>query len=162
MMRADAAALAGARGAFERGLLQSIREPGSAAGPQLMHGSVRAVRESVHGSANRAFWWVTEVYFDALRRSLLPLDVGAKRLLARFNLQLRKTLEERAPVSDRLLKDMLFALAGAAPGDAQIDEVRRAYRLDGAIPPDFERPRFGRVDARAMRSAREGPSPRGA
>jgi chemosensory pili system protein ChpA (sensor histidine kinase/response regulator) len=155
MMRADAAALAGARGAFERGLLQSIREPGSAAGPQLMHGSVRAVRESVHGSANRAFWWVTEVYFDALRRSLLPLDVGAKRLLARFNLQLRKTLEERAPVSDRLLKDMLFALAGAAPGDAQVDEVRRAYRLDGAIPPDFERPRFGRVDARAMRSARE-------
>ncbi|MBK8765932.1 MAG: Hpt domain-containing protein [Burkholderiaceae bacterium] len=155
MMRADAAALAGARGAFERGLLQSIREPGSPAGPQLMHGSVRAVRESAHGAANRAFWWVTEVYFDALRRSLLPLDVAAKRLLARFNLQLRKTLEERAPVSDRLLKDMLFALAGAAPGDAAIDEVRRAYRLDGAIPPDFERPRFGRVDARAMRSARE-------
>ncbi|MBP8307214.1 MAG: Hpt domain-containing protein [Burkholderiaceae bacterium] len=155
VMRADAAALAGARGAFERGLLQSIREPGSPTGPQLMHGSVRAVRESAHGAANRSFWWVTQVYFDALQRGLLPLDVGAKRLLARFNLQLRKTLEERAPVSDRLLKDMLFALAGAAPGDAVVDEVRRAYRLDGAIPADYERPRFGRVDAKAMRAARE-------
>ncbi len=153
--RADAAALAGARGAFERGLLQSIREPGAPGGPQLMHGSVRAVRESEHGAANRAFWWVTEVYFDALRRGRLPMDVAAKRLLARFNLQLRKTLEEHAPVSDRLLKDMLFSLAGVPPGDEAIDPVRRAYRLDGAIPADYENPRFGRIDAKAMRAARE-------
>lgn len=79
---------------------------------------------------------------------------GSKRMLARFNLQLRKTLEERAPVADRL-KDILFSLAGVAAGDARVDEVRSAYGLQAAIPADFETPRFGRIDAKAMRAARE-------
>jgi chemosensory pili system protein ChpA (sensor histidine kinase/response regulator) len=85
----------------------------------------------------------------------VAFDVGVKRLLGRFNLQLRKTLEEHAPVAERLLKDMLFSLAQTAPGEAAIDEVRRAYRLDGAVPADYEQPRYGKVDAVALQASRE-------
>ena len=151
----DATALMGARAAFERGLLQAIRDPGSPGGRQAMHASVRSVRQSFHGSANPGFWWVSEVFFQALQSGAVAFDVGVKRLLGRFNLQLRKTLDEHAPVAERLLKDMLFSLAQTAPGEAAIDEVRRAYRLDGTVPADYEQPRYGKVDAVALQASRE-------
>jgi hypothetical protein len=54
-----------------------------------------------------------------------------------------------------MLRDLLFLLARTGSGSALADEARRLYRLAGTVPSDFETPRYGLVDARALRQARE-------
>ena len=152
----DEVALGQARGHFERGLLSLMREPGASGGTRRMCEAVDLVCGSRLASANRAFWWVTQAYFEALAGGRIPVDVEVKRLLARFNLQLRKTLQERAPVSERLVKDMLFALASLTDPTPKAQAVREAFSLKDAIPGDFAEPRYGRLDERVLRAAREG------
>jgi len=151
----DARALAAVRAEFERGLLRLMRDPSGRAGSQEMRGAVEAVCGSRATSANRAFWWVTRAYFEALAAGRLTVDVEIKRLLARFNLQLRNTLREGAPVADRLFKDMLFALASIADPTPIAHSVRTAFSLEGSVPEDLEARRYGRLDERVLRAARE-------
>ena len=153
--QAGSADLAAARAAFERGLLRTLRGPASGDGPRAMAGAMDEVSGSSLGAANRLFWWVTQAYFDALCDGQLTVDVDAKRLLARLNLQLRKTVDEHAPVADRLLRDMLFALARVEGSSARVQAVRAAFALSGAVPADFALPRYGRLDGRMLRVARD-------
>ncbi|MCD6681098.1 MAG: Hpt domain-containing protein [Burkholderiaceae bacterium] len=155
----DAADLTAARVAFERGLLSVLRDPLDSAGLAALHASVATIGASQIGAAHPTFWKVALAYFEALRDGALPLDVYGKRLLARLNLQLRRSMTDGAPVADRLLKDTLFALAGAdetrSAGSPLLAEVRRAFGLVGSVPTDFTTPRFGRIDAKAVQTAKE-------
>ncbi len=149
------AALAAARAGFERGLLLTMRDAAATHGPQAMHEAVATVASSPLAASHRRFWWVTQAYFGAVERGEIPIDVEVKRLLARFNLQLRKVVQERAPVAERLVRDMLYALACAVALTGAASEVRSAFALDDALPEDFETPRYGRLDARVLREAQE-------
>jgi hypothetical protein len=106
-------------------------------------------------AANRTFWWVAQAWFEALSAGALPVDVTLKRLLGRLNLQLRKTIEERAPVAGQLTREMLFGLAGVQAGTPRVAAVRAGFALERAIPEGYEEPRYGRLDARVVRAARE-------
>ncbi|RIK92213.1 MAG: hypothetical protein DCC72_09785, partial [Burkholderiales bacterium] len=154
-----AAELNAARVAFERGLLSVLRDPLDSAGLAALHASVATIGGSQIGAAHPTFWKVALAYFEALRDGALSLDVYGKRLLARLNLQLRRSMADGALVADRLLKDTLFALAGAdearSAGSPLVAEVRRAFGLAGSVPPDFATPRFGRIDAKAVQAAKE-------
>ncbi len=155
----DAAELTAARVSFERGLLSVLRDPLDSEGLAALHASVARIGASQVGAAHPTFWKVALAYFEALRDGALQLDVYGKRLLARLNLQLRRSIADGALVADRLLKDTLFALAGAdemrSAGSPLLAEVRRAFGLAGSVPHDFATPRFGRIDAQAVRAANE-------
>ncbi|HVL58872.1 MAG TPA: hybrid sensor histidine kinase/response regulator, partial [Burkholderiaceae bacterium] len=152
---ADPKAIAGARSEFERALLGFLRQPADPQPLAAMRQAIARLHDAHRASANRAFWWLSLALFDALAHQVLPVDLYVKRLVARINLQIRRTLDQRTPIAERTLKDILFQLARAAPGAPQADAVRALYRLDATVPADFETPRYGRVDARALRSARE-------
>ena len=47
------------------------------------------------------------------------------------------------------------ARADGGADDGLVAEVRRAFRLESAVPADFEQPRFGRVDQRAVTAGKE-------
>ncbi|MGE0805721.1 MAG: Hpt domain-containing protein, partial [Burkholderiaceae bacterium] len=155
------AELAAARAGFERGLLKLLRDPADGAAVLALHQSIDAIGASQIGAAHPTFWQVALAYFEGLRDGRLKLDVHGKRLLARLNLQLRRSISDGAPVAERLMKDTLFALARADDDDDSQAEgglfaqVRRAFRLHGAVPRDFEQPRFGRVDKRALAAGKE-------
>ena len=154
----DAARLAGIRAQFERGLLKVLRDPGDSAAVAQLHEAVDAIGASQVGASHPTFWKVVLAYFEALRSDALALDVYGKRLLARLNLQLRRSIDDGAPVAERLMKDTLFALARARETESAsplVAEVRRAFRLASTVPDDFEVARFGRIDARAITAARE-------
>ncbi|MEO6270949.1 MAG: Hpt domain-containing protein, partial [Lautropia sp.] len=78
-----------------------------------------------------------------------------RRLMARINIQARRTLEQLDPVADRLLKDLLFHLARAQDSSPIAAEVRRHYRLAGTVPSDFERVRYGLTDPALVRRAND-------
>ena len=151
----DGAATSKIKQDFETGLLRYLREPGSARGVEYMFSAVSNLERSNLAGANRNFWRVIMAFFDALRTQALPPDVYSRRLLARVNLQLRQTLDKAAPIADRLFRDTLFSLAYAKNGSPIVAHVRKIYELDGLIPDDYETPRYGRRDVRAVRSARE-------
>ena len=154
----DATELGAARAQFERGLLQVLRNPDDAAAVASLHASIDAVGSSQVGARHPTFWKVALAYFEALRDRVIEIDVYGKRLLARMNLQLRRSISDGAPVAERLMKDALFALARAdaasQPNSPLVAEVRSAFGLEAAVPADFEVPRFGRFDARALSAAR--------
>lgn len=155
----DAAELTAARVSFESGLLSVLRDPLDSEGLAALHASVATIGASQVGAAHPTFWKVALAYFEALRDGALALDVYGKRLLARLNLQLRRSIADGALVADRLLKDMLFALTGAdetrSAGSPLLAEVRRAFGLAGSVPHDFATPRFGRIDAQSVQAAKE-------
>jgi len=140
---------------FERGLLVFLRNPRDAEALATMHAAVERLNRAHQGSSQRTFWWLATAFFDALRVQALPVDLYAKRLVARINLQMRRTLQQGTPIADRMLRDLLFLLARTGSGSALADEARRLFRLAGTVPSDFETPRYGLVDARALRQARE-------
>jgi chemosensory pili system protein ChpA (sensor histidine kinase/response regulator) len=151
----DSAGALAVRAAFERGLLGFLRHPEDAEALAGMHAAIARLNAAYQASGQRTFWWLAAAFFDALRARALPADLYAKRLVARVNLQIRRSLQHGDAIADRLLKDLLFMLARSGPGSAAADEARRLYRLAGTVPADFETPRYGVVDARALRQARE-------
>jgi chemosensory pili system protein ChpA (sensor histidine kinase/response regulator) len=151
----DPAALAAARGGFERSLLKLMRDPGDKAALAVMRAAVDAVLHSERGARQAVFWRSALACFDAWRDGELALDVDAKRLLARINLQIRHTVSDVMPVADRLLAETLFLLARARGDSALVRKVREAFHLDGAIPPDYETRRYGALDPAALDRARE-------
>jgi chemosensory pili system protein ChpA (sensor histidine kinase/response regulator) len=151
----DPAGIARMRVAFEKGLLGFLRNPDDAAAFAKMHAAIDRLHRAHQASSQRTFWWLAAALFDALRVRALPVDLYVKRLVARINLQIRRTLQQGTPIADRMLRDILFLLARAGGGSALADEARALYRLAGTVPADFEAPRYGVVDARALRAARE-------
>ncbi|RIK85560.1 MAG: hypothetical protein DCC70_14800 [Burkholderiales bacterium] len=147
------------RAQFERGLLQVLRKPDDAAGIAALHQAIDMVAGSQIGARHPTFWKVALAWFEALHDGAIVLDVYGKRLLARMNLQLRRAIADGTPVAERLMKDALFALArvdlSKAPASPLLAEVLRAFEIEGTVPVDFEVPRFGRVDVRAVGAARE-------
>ncbi|MGE0799199.1 MAG: Hpt domain-containing protein [Lautropia sp.] len=145
---------AAARREFERGLLGFLRgndNPGSIA---TMHAALTRMLEANPRPNARAFLWLSLAVVDALQHRALPIDLYTKRLIARVNIQARRTLENGDPVADRLLKDLLFLLARAGAGSALATEAQHHYRLAGTVPADFERARFGLTDPARVAAAR--------
>ena len=154
-VRADIGILAArARGEFERGLLGLLRGNDTPGAIDTMHAALGRLQGANVGRAARAFLWLSLAVFDALKYKALPVDLHVKRLVARVNLQARRTLENGDPVADRMLKDLLFQLARAGDGSRLASEVRRHYRLAGQVPKDFDRRRFGLTDPAAHAIAR--------
>ena len=146
---------ASARREFERGLLGFLRGDDNASAIRTMHAAMVRMQMANPARHARAFFWMSLALLDALKHAALPVDLYSKRLVARVNIQARRTLESQDPVADRLLKDLLFALARAQDTSPVASEVRRHYNLAGTVPADFERARYGLSDPSMVRQARE-------
>ena len=109
--------VAAMRTAYEKGLLQTMRDPGSPIGPRLMARAVGAVRAAPQGAGDPAFWWVADAWFSGVLASRIPVDAAARRVITRLNLHLRDTLDGALPDGTGLLREMLFGLARAPAGD---------------------------------------------
>ncbi|RCS58525.1 Hpt domain-containing protein [Parvibium lacunae] len=139
--------LARERALFERALLHFLRDKHNTEAIEQMLAAVSAIEETQRASAQRTFWWVTKAFLQALQENALPTDLNVQRLCARINLQMRRLLDEAAPVAERLLKDTLFFVARSNARHPLVDEVKAMYRLQGIVPEDFENVRYSKTDA---------------
>ncbi len=161
----DRAGLLEQRNVFERGLLRYIRNESDASALANLCRAVTALDASVGRTATpaqsqqRAFWWATRALFDALANNgfatSTPQHAHLKRLAGRINLQIRKLVDGSNAVAERLFADTLFFVAIAAPVTQHVRDVQARYRLGGAVPDDFERQRYGRIDPAALKTARD-------
>ncbi len=117
---------------YQRGLLEWLR--GANSGAATMREAIAAIEDVTTQPNLRAFWWTAGALLEALEQGTLERSFGAKQLVARIDMQIRRVTEGSAKVADRLRREVLYYVATAAPSSPQVDAVQRAYQLAALIP----------------------------
>jgi chemosensory pili system protein ChpA (sensor histidine kinase/response regulator) len=121
------------RGRYQRGLMKWLKKDPS--GAEDMRAAVEAIETAQGSSPQRAFWWVSLAFFDALAHDALPPDLDVKPLCSRIEQQIKRLVEGAPSVAERLLREVLYHVARAEPATDLLREVQEAYHLAQSIPP---------------------------
>ncbi len=116
---------------------------------------VDEVERAQGNQQSRGFWWVLHGFAEAVASGQVQTDRNVKQLFALINLQIRRLSEGSFSIAERLLRDALFLIARAENPSPRVQQIRYAYQLDGLVPPDFEKKRYGQVDPLALAVAKE-------
>ncbi|TCS36861.1 chemosensory pili system protein ChpA (sensor histidine kinase/response regulator) [Paucimonas lemoignei] len=147
----------GLRQRFEKALLPFLRknDPASeAANARAMLDIVAQVERTQSNQQSRAFWWVLHALAEAVAAGQIPKEIYVKQLFARINLQIRRLSEGSASIAERLLRDALFFIARVEKPSPRAAQVRAAYQLDGLVPVDYDKKRYGQIDTEALALAK--------
>ena len=140
------------RGRYQRGLLKWLKK--DASGAEDMRAAVEAVESMQGPGAQRAFWWASLAFFEALAQGALPPDLDAKQLCNRIEQQIKRMVEGTPTVAERLMREVLYYVARARPVSDVIRQVQEAYHLAQSIPP-AEGEEAAAEDSPALKGARE-------
>ena len=144
---------------FENALLpflQSAEPAAQRSRAGALQETIKLVADAQQEPPARTFWFAMQSFAQLVALGKLSSSLYVKQLFGLINLQLRRLAQGVATLPDEMLRDALFFIAAVedAPPDAQ--QLRRAYRLDGLAPPDFERKRYGQIDPEALARAKHG------
>jgi chemosensory pili system protein ChpA (sensor histidine kinase/response regulator) len=145
------------RSQFEKALLPFLKGADAqaqqaAAGP--LRDAIARIADAQSQPQSRIFWYVMQTFAALVANGSLVADVYAKQLFGQVNLQIRRLSQNQEPAAGTMLRDALFLIASAKHDDVAQD-VRRAFRLDGLVPADYTERRYGKVDAVALKSAKD-------
>src|SRR5216117_1317233 len=140
------------RGRYQRGFLKWLKSDASRA--KDMRAAIEAIEAAQGPTSQRAFWWVSVAFFDALAHKALPQDLDAKQLCNRIEQQIKRLLEGTPSVAERLMREVLYYVARAKPATARVREVQEAYHLSQTIPA-AESDGDAVEESPALKSARE-------
>lgn len=141
---------------FERVLLQFLKDDGTGnAGAMAMRDIVQRVEQAQTTAQTRGFWWVMHGFAEAVAAGQVPNELYVKQLFARINLEIRRLGEGSSSIAERLLRDALFFIARVEQPSPLAQQIRTAYQLDGVVPIDYEKKRYGQIDADALVAAKE-------
>jgi len=143
---------------FERALLPFLKSTERKA-ELLNAGAMRDIIadiERMQGNQQaRAFWWVMHGLAETVATGQIENEIYVKQLFARINLQIRRLSQGSASIAERLLRDALFFIARARDPLPRAQQIRQTYQLDGLVPADYDRKRYGQVDVDALVIAKE-------
>src|SRR5216117_516388 len=140
------------RGRYQRGFLKWLKN--DASGAEDMRAAIEAIEAAQGPTSQRAFWWVSLAFFDALAHKALPQDLDAKQLCNRIEQQIKRLLEGTPSVAERLMREVLYYVARAKPATARVREVQEGYHLSQTIPA-AESDGDAVEESPALKSARE-------
>src|SRR5882672_2371540 len=140
------------RGRYQRGLLKWLKK--DASGAEDMRAAVEAIETAQGSSPQRAFWWVSLAFFDALAHNALPADLDTKPLCNRIEQQIKRLGEGAPSVAERLMREVLYYVARAKPATDLVREVQEAYHLGQSIPQS-ESEEEGAGESAELKAARE-------
>ncbi|HET9701835.1 MAG TPA: Hpt domain-containing protein, partial [Burkholderiales bacterium] len=139
--------LRGERARFQKALLAWLRA-GDPTGLADMAQAVAAIEQLQSRPRERAFWWATRAFFDALVHGGLAPDFTVKQLCGKVDLQIRRLAEGAGLAGERLMREVLWQVARSEPVVERISEVQAAFRLRELLP---EPPRDALAEAERAR-----------
>lgn len=139
---------------FEKSLLPFLKSGEKDKSVPLLE-IIASVEKAQENSQSQAFWWVMHGFAETVRDGQVPSELFVKQLFGRINLQIRRLAEGSTSISERLLRDALFFIARAQEPGPRARQIRQVYQLDGLIPKDYERPRYGQIDVAALAVAKD-------
>ena len=134
---------------YQKGLLGFLRNPEDRAGLRQMREALEFIEQTQAQPANRTFWWNAVAFVDGLLEGGVAPNFNVKSLCGRIDQQIRRLSDNSSKVAERLLRDVLYHVAGAAPATERLTSVKQAYELDAYIPAHDER--SGTADAEMER-----------
>jgi chemosensory pili system protein ChpA (sensor histidine kinase/response regulator) len=146
------------RSRFEKALLPFLKsvdadsQRTNAAALQKAIAPVPAAQTEPHA---RAFWHAMHAFAELVASGELASGLYVKQLFGMINLQLRRLTQGQGGLPETMLRDALFFIAAAPHPTAEAQALRRAYHLDGVVPEDYAERRYGRIDAAALKLAKE-------
>ena len=152
------AALVGLRQRFERALLPFLKHVGAVAScdsTAQMRDVIGDIAYMQSEPQSYGGWWILHGFAEAAAAGQFQNDRLVKQLFALINLQIRRLAQGGASLSDRVLRDALFFIAQAEQPSPLVRQIRDAYALEGQVPDDYERKRYGQIDAAALRNAKQ-------
>ncbi|AMO98677.1 response regulator [Collimonas arenae] len=154
----EAAAYLPLRKRFERALLPFLKSADKAVELEnagAMQGVVGEVEQMQRNQQSRSFWWVMHGFSEAVAAAQISNELYVKQLFARINLQLRRLSQGSSSISERLLRDALFFIAGVEQSSKLGAQIRAAYRLNGLVPSDYGTRHYGQISPEALSAAKE-------
>jgi chemosensory pili system protein ChpA (sensor histidine kinase/response regulator) len=139
---------------FERALLPFLKSAEREKAAPLVE-VIASVERAQSNAQSLAFWWVMHGFAEAVAQGQVPGELYVKQLFGRINLQIRRLAEGSSSISERLLRDALFFIARAQDPAPRARQIRSVYQLDGSVPDDYEKRRYGQVDVDALALAKE-------
>jgi len=120
------------RSRYQRGLLKWLKN--DSGGAEDMRAAVAAVEATQGLTSQRAFWWVSLAFFEALAQKALPPELDVKQLCNRIEQQIKRLAEGIPNVAERLMREVLYHVARAKPNSDHVREVQETYHLAQTIP----------------------------
>ncbi|GJJ01196.1 hypothetical protein RugamoR64_17340 [Duganella rhizosphaerae] len=146
---------------FEKSLLPYLKS--ADAGQQQEHAAalleaVKLVASAQQDAKARTFWLAMQAFAELVANGELAGGLYVKQLFGMINLQIRRLSQGTAAQPDTMLRDALFFIAAAGPASASetVQRLRRVFALDGLVPADYERRRYGQIDLEALERAKAG------
>ncbi|HEX5342614.1 MAG TPA: hybrid sensor histidine kinase/response regulator, partial [Duganella sp.] len=138
---------------FERALLPYLKGAGDAG---ALLDAIKLVADAQQDGQARAFWLAMQAFAELVAGGELPGGLYVKQLFGLINLQIRRLSQGQAAQPEAMLRDALFfiATAGAQSSSPTVQQVRKAFALDGLAPADYETRRYGQIDAEALERAK--------
>jgi chemosensory pili system protein ChpA (sensor histidine kinase/response regulator) len=140
------------RSRYQRGFVKWLKN--DATGCEEMRAVVEAIEATQGPTSQRAFWWASLAFFDALAGKALPADLDTRQLCNRIEHQIKRMVEGTPNVAERLMREVLYCVARAKPVSERVREVQDAYRLIQTIPAAESAP-AAPAELPALKSARE-------
>ncbi len=143
---------------FEKILLPFLKNSDSDGDPRnaiAMAKIIAQVENAQNGQQARGFWWVMHAFSEAVASGQVAAELYVKQLFARINLQLRRLSEGATGITERVLRDALFFLASVEHPSPRTLQVRSAWQLDGLVPHDYGKLRYGQIDLDSLVLAKE-------
>ncbi|MDE1952273.1 MAG: Hpt domain-containing protein [Betaproteobacteria bacterium] len=149
------------RGNYERALLDLLRQRDLPLTGRALQSVAQRAAASASGH-ERVLWWLADGFFEALALGLLPVDLYAKRLCNRLNLQLKSVMAGQQQPSRRLAHELLFfcsqALAKAHAQGMQVETlgaIQTRMHLPVAVVVDYQHTYFGLLDPSLIQQVRK-------
>ncbi|MES2016098.1 MAG: Hpt domain-containing protein [Pseudomonadota bacterium] len=146
------------RGRFEKALLPFLKSQDGAAQQATAHVMQEAIALIAAGqkeSAARTFWVAMQCFAELVANGQLSSDLYVKQLFGLINLQIRRLAQGEGSLPEPMMRDALFFIAAATNPSPTAKALRRAYRVDDVVPSNYGTKRYGRIDAGALKTAKE-------
>ena len=121
------------RTVYQRGLLKLLRGIDMTQSLRLMRDTIAAI-EAAQPAETRTLWWAAVGFMEGLAAAGTAPIVAHKQICGRLDLQMKRQAEGVESMSERLLRELLFAVAGMAPASPRIGEIQQTYRLSQLFP----------------------------
>jgi chemosensory pili system protein ChpA (sensor histidine kinase/response regulator) len=149
---------AACRARFEKALLAFLKSAdadGQRSHAQALQEALAPIADARHEPQARVFWLAMYSVAELVAQGQVASDLYVKQLFGQINLQLRRLAQGQGSLPETMLRDALFFVAAPAAAVGSAGLLRRAYRLEGMVPADYDARRYGKIDAGVLKQARE-------
>ncbi len=146
------------RARFEKSLLPFLKsaEPEAQRSHALaLQQAIALVEQAQQEAPARTFWLAMRCFAELVASGQLASDLYVKQLFGLINTQIRRLSQGQGGLPEAMLRDALFFIAAAPEPSVAAQLLRSAYGLAGMVPADYDSRRYGRIDAQALKTAKD-------